>query len=153
MKLLITARQAAEAFGKNSAALEGLIDDGIIMSAQQKFIKPILGSLYGALEADVYPRLLEDHVKPALAQWVKYLLLPSVSAQAGPAGVVQYEGEGMRRAGDTSLARLTRRARNNAEALTRSLIEHIESQPELYPEYVQKENVRNTVNITGGVIL
>lgn len=154
MKLFITpAEVAAMAFGGEGRGIEAHMDDAVIASAQRKFLKPVLGELYVALEAGRYGALLSDYVKPALAQWVRYLVLPSLSAQAGAAGVVQYGGSGFDAAGDKSLARLLRRTRGNAGTLTLDMVEHIEANGDDYPEYRAQDNVLNRIGISGGLVL
>lgn len=151
MKLLMTASEAAQiAFGGNENIPAGILGDAVIIEAQQKFVKPSLGGLYAELENGRYEVLLEEYVKPALAQWVRWLILPSISVQAGPAGLVQYEGAGFSPAGSEPLARLMRRARASVEALTRAMIEHVRSMPDEYPEY--PHHARRTT-IAGGVVL
>lgn len=154
MKLMITPSEVAVlAFGGEHMLPAGILDDTAIVSAQQKFLAPVLGTLWGALDADRHTVLINDYLKPALAQWVRFLILPAVSAQTGAAGVVQYGGQLFTAAEDKALARLLRRVRGNAEALTGALVEHIESRPDDYPEYDPAENIRNRVSIDGGIVL
>lgn len=144
---------ALTAFGGENNVLMDAITEAAIASAQQKFLRPVLGGLYGALENGQYTELLEGFVKAALAQWVKYMVLPALSAQTGALGVIQYSGQGFSGAGDKALARLLHRTRSDARALTDTLIRHIESSPDEYPEYRPKDNAANKVSIAGGVIL
>ncbi len=124
---------ARSAFGGENSVRMEIITAAAIASAQQK--------------------LLEGFVKAALAQWVKFLILPAMSAQTGVLGVVQYDGQGFYGAGDKALSRLLRRTRGDARALTDSLVRHIESRPDEYPEYRSVENITNNVSIAGGVVL
>ncbi len=144
---------AALAFGGENNVRMEFVTEAAIVTAQHRFLRPLLGTLYGALEGGRYPQLLDGYVKAALAQWVKFLILPALSAQTGVMGVVQYEGPGFSGAGDKALNRLLRRTRSDAYALTDSLVEHIESSPAAYPEYDPSENIRNTVSIAGGIVL
>lgn len=155
MKLLITPAEIAEmAFGGVENVASGALGEGTIASAQNRYVKPVLGAgLYAALEQGRYPELLDEWIKPALAQFVKFTVLPSLSAQIGTLGVVMYEGVGFTPADKEAVKLLLRRVRTDAESLLAAAVDHIESVPAKYPEYVENENVKNRVSMIGGVML
>lgn len=154
MKTLITEAEVATlAFSGGANVKPELITPAAIMASQQRFLRPLLGALYTALEQDKYPELLDEWVKPVLAQWVKYSIMPAIAAQVGRLGLVQFGGADFECADDKAVVRLIRRLHADAMALSRAMIIHIETSGNLYPEYDPRENVVNRISITGGIVL
>lgn len=154
MKQLISFEEVAElAFGGNENVRQEHISYAAICSAQRKFIKPVLGALYDAVAEGEYAALLDEYIKPALAGYVKYMALPTISAQVGVAGVVQYDGAEFDKAGDKAFARVLSRIKNEADALAQVMIDHIEAHAEQYPEYSASDNIKNRVSMSGNIIL
>lgn len=155
MKILITpAEVAVKAFGGEENISVELITETAILAAQKRYILPVLGKpLWAALERGEYSELLSDWVKPALALYVKYSVLPAVAAQTGALGVVRYSGEGFVPADDKSFQRMLRGVRIEADALLDATAEFIESALVFFPEYNSTENIRNNISIIGGVVL
>ncbi len=152
MNTLITpAEVAALAFPGSLDPDGSFIAESSIISAQQKFLKPVLGKLYDAL--DNHPVLVADYVKPALAQWVRFMVLPSIAAQVGSVGIVSPRGQNFESVSPMSVAALRSRAKADARALTRRMVEYIESQPAGFPEYDRAENVLSRISTTGNIVL
>lgn len=150
MLLLITpAEVAALAFPGTLDPAGSFINESSIVSAQQKFLKPVLGSLYDKVTGT----LLTDYVKPALAQWVRYLVLPSIAAQVGSTGVIAPRGQNFESVSPMSVAALRARAKADAKALTKRMVEYIEANPAVFSDYKHDENVLSRVSTTGGVVL
>lgn len=130
------------------------VSESTILAAQQKFIRPVLGELlYGKLCAGEYPEFLSEYILPPLALYVKLLMLPSLSVQAGAAGVVEINSRNLAKAGDTKLRYAVRRLRSDASALVKRAVGHIESDPAGFPEYDACKNIRNRRSIEGHVVL
>lgn len=144
-----------------AAAFPGSLDDGggfvpesTIVAAQEKFIKPTLNGLYAALEQGTYPDLLDEYVKPALAAYVRYMMLPAVAANVGTVGIVQPRSTVFTPASDRAVAAVRRRTRADATTLMRRCVEHIETLgSNVYPEYDPLQNVLNRVSVDAGVVL
>lgn len=155
MELLITSDEIASlAFGGAENVDTQMLSDAVILAVQNKFIKPVLGNkLYDSVLTGRYAELLDVYIKPALAMYVKFAVLPSVSAQVGTLGVVRYSGESFSPADDAVLKRLIQRVRTEADTLMDAAVKHIELQPLSYPEYDSQGNVRNRVSIAGGIVL
>ena len=87
----MTSSEVAEIAFKSSVGISGadFIPEIAILSAQNKFIRPALNGLYDKIGEGGYTELLDEYVKPALAYYVRYLLLPTISAQVGTVGVIQ----------------------------------------------------------------
>lgn len=153
MNILITpAEVAALAFG-SPPATDGHISESSIISAQHKFIKPVLNGLYDKLLQGEYAALLDEYIKPALAHYVRFLVLPAIATQVGTIGVIQGRGPGFMAADAQTVRRLRRRARADANALMRRAVEHVESLRSDYPEYDPAKNVLNRVSISSDIIL
>ncbi len=154
MKLLITPAQVAEtAFRAPDFITADAVPEATILAAQQKFIRPVLGGLYEKLCAGEYPDFLSEYLLPPLALYVKMLMLPSLSVQAGAAGVVEVDSKNLSRAGDTRLRYAVRRLRSDASALMKRAVGQIESDPDAYPEYDARRNVLNRRSIEGRIVL
>ncbi len=154
MNLLITPAQVAEtAFRAPYFIIPDAVPEATILAAQQKFIRPVLGGLYDRLCAGEYPEFLAEYVLPPLALYVKLLMLPSLSVQAGSAGVVEVNSKNLARAGDTRLRYAVRRLRSDASALMARAVGHLEAHRDDFPEYDPHENVRNRCSIDGLVVL
>ena len=155
MKTLITpAEVSALCFGGDSNITAGFITDSVIIAAQRKYVFPVLGEgLWAAIEQERYARLVSDYIKPALALYVKYLVLPSISSQTGMLGVVRYGGQNFSGADSQNFVRLLKSVKTEADALLKVCSEHIESSNAAYPEYNPEQNVLNSVAITGGVVI
>lgn len=152
MRTLITpAEVAALAFPGSLDPHGGFIAESSILSAQQKFLKPVLNRLCDSLEN--YPALLDEYVKPALAQWVRFLVLPSIAAQVGSAGIVAPRGQNFESVSPMSAAALRSRAKADARALTLRMVEYIEAHREEFLEYDPAANVLSRVSATGNVVL
>lgn len=130
------------------------VGEATILAAQQKFVRPVLGdALCEALARGTHPGLLADFVRPALALYVKALMLPSLAVQSGAAGVVEVNSRNLAGAGAAKLRAAVRRLRGDASALMRRAVEHIESAPDAWPEYDPALNILNRCSIDGGVVI
>lgn len=153
-KLITAAEVVALAFGGEENFRASEISDAAILAAQQKFIRPVLGgALCKAMEQNRQTTLHNTYLKPALALYIKFLVLPALAAQVSMAGVVAYIGEGYRSVDTVTFRRLLRRIRSDADALLDAAIDYIESNAALFPEYDPEQNIRNRVRLEGGVVL
>ncbi len=156
-KFLISAREVnALAFSTpdstgNNASVA--VPETTLLSAQEKFIRPVVGALYERLERRELPELLENYIKPALALYVKLLLLPGLAVSAGRTGLVYNYGNHLKPADEEASRALARRTRTDAETLMRRAIAHIEAHPDRYPEYRPAENVLNRLSLRSQMLL
>lgn len=155
MTLLITPREVLElAFPASPSMSEDTITEAVIVAAQQKFIRPVLGAwMYEHALQGRREQLMNDYLKPALALYVKLLLIPTLSSSMGDLGVVQYKSGVFAPASEKSLAALKKRTKSDADALMRRAVEHIEANPSMYTDYDPADNVLNRTSLTGGVAL
>ena len=152
--LLITAAEVLEtAFPSNEYVPEGMIVPARIETAQLGFLRPVFGKLYDKLGEEPYAAFCRTYIKPALAYYVRYLMVDEQCAAIGAAGVRQNKSAYTEAVPDSRLHRLRRQARNDADTLLDKAIDYVESNPAMFPEYDPKENIRRRVLIKGGFIL
>ncbi len=153
MNLLISAREViALAFGPQDQIDDRVVNDFKIEAAQAKFIAPALGGLYFVCLDARYHEFLQNFIKPALAHFVKYSLLPDLHLKAGNAGIVRNRTAQSDSASDRQVALLRREALEVGNALLRKAIEHVEASPETFLEYSPDERLRQRI-FNGGIIL
>lgn len=153
MELLITPQEVVEtAFAGIYGVTADRIGGATIISAQQKFIKPVLGELYAAVEQESYPELA-GKIKAALAAYVKLLMIPQLAVAMGNGGITEIKSANFSSTSSSKIKALCDSARNEACALIRVLVEHIEDNASLYPEYDPTDNILNKVSVCAGIIL
>jgi hypothetical protein len=156
METLITPAQVARmAFTGPDFITEEAVPAATILAAEQKFVRPVLGgSFCAALLRGAYPEFLTDYLQPALALYVKMLMLPSLAVQTGSAGIVEVNSRNLARAGEGKLRAAVLRVRRDALALMRRAVEYLESSPAgTWPEYDPAANVLNRCSMDGGIVL
>ena len=152
--LLITAAEVLEtAFPSNEYVPEGMIVPARIETAQLGFLRPVFGKLYDKLGEEPYAAFCRTYIKPALAYYVRYLMVDEQCAAIGAAGIRQNKSAYTEAVPDSRLHRLRRQARNDADTLLDKAIDYVENTPAMFPEYDPKENIRRRVLIKGGFIL
>ena len=152
--LLITAAEVLETtFPSNEYVPEGMIVPARIETAQLGFLRPVFGKLYDKLGEEPYAAFCRTYIKPALAYYVRYLMVDEQCAAIGAAGVRQNKSAYTEAVPDSRLHRLRRQARNDADTLLDKAIDYVENNPARFPEYDPKENIRRRVLIKGGFIL
>lgn len=92
-------------------------------------------------------------MKPALASYVGYLMLPKLALSVGSRGVVQHKSAHFTTATDEQMRQLRRGARGEADALRRRMVQKIEGEKGRYKEYVASQNILNRRSISSGVVL
>jgi hypothetical protein len=129
------------------------VSEAVILAAEQKFIRPVLGgALCDRLREGAYPLLLEEYVALPMALYVKALMLPQLAVQAGAAGVVEAHGTHLARAGEGKLRGAVRRLRAEALVLVKRAVEYIEAAGG-YIEYDPHENILNRCSVEGGIVV
>jgi hypothetical protein len=153
MKHLITPAEVIDlAFSRHDRINPSAVTDDRIEIAQRRFLKPALGGLYPALTLEKYEDFLCSHIKPALAHFVRYLLLPHLGVQAGCEGIVCCRSAEAAPLDPAGIARLRKEARRTARTLLAEALEYLGEHADEFPEYVPRERCR-PVEITGGVVM
>ena len=95
MELLMTPAEVVEAaFGGGDVIDAAIVTESAVLAAQRRYLRPVFGvSFYGALEQGRYGAFLAEYVRPALALFVKYLVLPDAAVRLGRLGIVRFGGE------------------------------------------------------------
>lgn len=154
MDLLITAKEVMElAFDESESLREDLVKDPVISMAQIKFIEPVLGPLYKVIHEPAYENFVNGFIKPPLAFYVRSLVVDNLTVSLGNLGAMQYSADKMKTASDTQSARIRKKAKYDADTLLDKAVAHIEDNPEDFPSYDNKHNIRHRISIQGGIIL
>ena len=152
--LLISPAEIMEiAFSASEKVRPDLINDIKIDTAQTKFLKPVLGKLFGRLSDESNTDFVEEYIKPPLAMFVKYLILDDATASIGTMGIITSETEYGNPITDKQLSRLKKRVLNSANCMLNKALEYIIENPELFSEYNAEENIKNRVIMKNGLIL
>ena len=142
------------AFGGGGNLRPEDVSEATIVAAQRKYLLPVLGeALLEEMIDGSHGDLVEEFIKPSLALYVKRLLLPSLAAKVGVVGVVRYVGEGYAEVDEKTLHRLMRRTKADADVVLDAAVDYVELHPELFPNYVAINNIRNGINIDSGIVL
>ena len=153
-ELMISAEEVVElAFGASHGVKPQDVEVVTILSAQQKFMKPVVNKLWQPLLEGRYPELLDGYVKPALACYVRYLMLTKLALSVGSRGVVQHKSAHFATATDEQMRELRRAARSEADTLRARAVEKIEGDKGRYVEYLSSRNILNSRSISSGVVL
>lgn len=150
--LMTPAEVAGLAFGDNPGFDAALIGKSAIVAAQEKFIKPALGMLFEALCGRKYGEFLEGYVKPALAVYVKLLLLPGLAVKVGNCGLTQHGSANFSPPGAEPLDDLYRALRSEGDTLLRRAVGYVEGHRADFPEYDPRGNPANGVRIVGDIM-
>ena len=153
MKLLITPEEIAALLpAGNTDAIA--IPETTIIAAQSRYIRPVIGEeLYAAIESGSHKEFVGQLLKPAAALYSYYLAIPSIAFRSGNLGVVRFKSDYYSPADHESLTRLRKAVRSEADAAMQIVVEHLESNPLLFPEYDRSKNIRHRTSILGGVVL
>lgn len=151
---LITPAEVLElAFPSNQYLPEEMILPAKIDAAQYRFLKPAFGSLYVCLAEERYEMFLNQFVKPALAYYVRYLVIDDLCASTGTSGVLQAETDYAESASEKNMEKVKRQAKEDADILLRQALDYVDTHTDLFPEYddVGQEN-KPKVCMKGGFI-
>lgn len=87
---LLTKEEALQlAFGGNDTVSIRSIREEKIMVAQERFLRPAFGNeLYEELESGKHYEFVTEYVKPALAQYVRYQMIPELMVRLSDSGIV-----------------------------------------------------------------
>ena len=146
MELLMTPAEVVEAaFGGGDVIDAAIVTESAVLTAQRRYLRPVFGvSFYGALEQGRYGAFLAEYVRPALALFVKYLVLPDAAVRLGRLGEPT-DG--------AALKLLRERVRAEAETSLTAAVERLEAAPAEFPEYDPRENIKRRLSVAGGVVL
>lgn len=141
------------AFQSHESVREELINPTLIESAQEKFIRPVLGSLYEQLDRPKYEPFVTEYLKTALAFYVRTLVIEEVSSSIGMMGVTHPHLKSHTTLSLREQSLLRKKAKNKADLFIRRAVRHLEEHPELFPEFDPRENIQRRISMRGGVLV
>lgn len=159
MKTILTPQEVPTlVFGTSTTLRPEDVPSYTILAAERKYLRPVLGEalhdeLVATKPASHLVTFAENYLKLPLALYVVSVLLPTIAAQVGAAGVVRISGESFKSVDEGTISRLVRRLRSDADALLDSATDYLASNPELFPSYNPSENIRERLSFKGGVVL
>ena len=135
---------------------ENKLHDGVIQTAQYKYIRPVLGEdLYDALvddpTASKFADLLEL-VREALAWWVKYISLPEIFIEIADTGVKIIETQNTTQVTDQRFIELRESTRIICEDKTSQITDYLENEDTDLDDYLSGDNVDHKISMAGGII-
>lgn len=153
-RLLITPQEAVGlAFSSTEFLREDLVSEMTIAVAQRKYLKPVLGAVYEELLAGKHILFGESYIKPALALYIRSLVIDDLGAAVGNLGLMQYKTDTAKSADAELQTRSRLKARRDGDAMMLMAVEYMESKPEEFPAYDPRENIFNRLKIAGGMVI
>jgi len=127
----------------------GNVDDKYLLSAiitaQDKYIQPILGSnLYRDLRSNIedltsansnYPTLMDDYIRMATMRWTLVELYPYLSNKVLNSSISQISGDNATPIPKSEVDALISLERNNAQFYSERLIDYLQANVTLFPKY------------------
>ncbi len=148
MKMLITKQDVIDmAYVPSEQICVEQIPQAVIAEAQYKFIRPVLNGLYDELLAGAHNELCELYVKPALAYYVKYLMITQYS------GYLTLMQSTAAQAAVVVADRLRAETLARASTLLNLCVSIVEASSDDYPAYSPAKNIRNKTRIIGGFVI
>lgn len=152
MRLITPAEVLELAFPSNQYLPEEMILPAKIDAAQYRFLKPAFGGLYVYLTELRYETFLCQFVKPALAYYVRYLVIDELCASTGTSGVLQVETDYAESASEKSMEKVKRQAKEDADVLLRQALDYVEAHTDQFPEYDEEQEQGRRICMKGGFI-
>lgn len=153
-QLLITPGEVVSlAFAADTGLTADSISDAVIVSCQEKFIKPVVNGLYTVLLEGSYPEFTEDYIKPALAWFVKASAVTDIAYSFGDLGITILKGTNLEACSRTELDIIRKTIKKEAMTLLRRAVVYLEENAAAFPEYDPQENILNRVTIGSQFVL
>lgn len=151
--LILPAEVIQIAFPSSENIREDLVTDIQIETAQIKYLKPVLGPLYQALDGAPYADFVASYLKKPLAFFVRALVVEELGSSVSMMGVMQNKNEFSMPVSMREQAMLRKKARSTARFFLQEALRHIEAHAELFPEYDPQQNILNRCSLLGGIAL
>ena len=120
-----------------------------IKIAQDIHVHQLLGSrLYNKLQSDIiggtltgnYKTLVEDYIKPILTQYTLLEYLPFSQYTISNKGVFKSTSENSTQPSSEEIDKMKEAARDTAQQYARRMVDHLDFNPNSYPEYLTNNN-------------
>lgn len=130
------------------------VPDSVVLASEVKYLKPILGKdFYNAVVATPgsYAALLV-YIKPMIAWYVKYMILPELKTEVSDLGVNRISIQSAQNADEEAYAQARDHAQIVAESHREQLMDYLNDNTTLYPLYYSGTTPDNKIEIAGGII-
>lgn len=164
--LLISADEVAQfSFEDNRNFKTAKIKGEVIVAAQEQWMRPVLGDFFyqyliHAIQQEhsrplspADQRLWVSYIKPALAYYVKFLLLPTLSRPLTNMGLQALDSDHSRSVSSREIKSAQEATKTIADSLTNSLSRYLEQNKLDYPAYQSQLNIKKRVRVVGGIVL
>lgn len=130
------------------------IKDGMILAVQQRHIMPIVGEDFFDLivATPTSYSAVVDLIKPIVAYFVKFYVLPEIHAEISTTGVNIITGQNRATVTDGKVKELQNLALDTAGMHIRRLSKHLDDNSDSYPDYFKGKNADEKIKIAGGII-
>lgn len=154
---LITAEEIIALAFTEKNFLPAKITTSHIQIAQEGFLRPAIGSeffdyLTATTPAGVDATLVNNYIKPALAWYVRYIILPELMVRATNTGVQLVGAQGTTDASDKQAGILREQAKANADILIGVTVRYLNTNSDQFPYYSSGETKRNYSRVIGGIV-
>ncbi len=150
---LITSQEVVEtAFPEPHKIDPALILSQKIEAVQEKFIRPALGVYYDKLAEEPFREFADSYVKPALAFFVKYSILPDLAVSIGMLGLMSNRSDNSQPASESRIRQLRLQTWSDAWVLLSRAIGYMCENRERFPDY-DAESIARCRNMIGGIVL
>ncbi|MDR1347753.1 MAG: hypothetical protein LBJ63_04885 [Prevotellaceae bacterium] len=154
MKCLIEANEVLElAFTQYDHIDDEAILETKIRAAEDKFIRPVLNGVYFAMLEGRHAVFCNEFIKPALAYFVKYSVIPDLSVKIGNNGAQTAYTQFSDAATDKQREILRAQALDDGNQHLNIAVRYVEEHIRDFPEYKKIKNEQKHTSILGGIIL
>lgn len=152
IKTLITPSEVIEiAFDDRFRLPAEHINPAQILAAEARYIQPVFGDIYYALQQGDLPEFLDDYIKPALALYVKVLLFPTLGVIQGTLGLSYAATHKDLELTDDKIAMIREQLMADANALIARAVRYVNENEEEFTLYEDAEDLCATL-FPGGII-
>ena len=150
MKTLLTVDKVFSlAFAGEESYNPSVITLSDIAEVESRYLMPIVGvDLYNVMRINEYDVLLDEYVAPMVAAWVRYVIEPHLASRS----CIYHTEKRVTEAVNEDAERVLKALRNKAVALTRRLVDHLNSNDKVYVEYKPENNPLNRCFIYGNIV-
>jgi hypothetical protein len=151
-ELITKAEIVTLAFSRDISTIR--MPENIIHAVEIKHIKPVLGEdFYNAVITTVasYAALIV-YLKPVIAFFVKFYILPEIYNDISNTGVNRLQGNNRASSSLDDLGSARQNCLDSANMYVEALTTYLNDNYSLYPLYYQSANPVNKIQIAGGII-
>ncbi|MFI3331310.1 MAG: hypothetical protein R3Y38_05850 [Rikenellaceae bacterium] len=122
-----------------------------ILAAEAKFIQPVFGDIYTAMQQGELVDFTSDYIKPALALCVKAMVLPFLGLVQGPLGLTQAAIYKDLEIDDDKITLLRSCIIEDANALILRAVTYVKNNPQEFKDYKYARKI-SASPFVGGII-